>query len=305
MKKMGFFLGVFLGLFAYMLYQQWAKKEDLKCLFSRSGQCVTCHEMDLFPVGYKEDCEVCRNRKAYYVEEGLFPAWQCGFKKEAEDIPELPMVSVSAKACPDNRPLRDILGNCYSCDVKVPVKLAHATKGSVCGQKRYMVPDQLFVKSLKCPDLEMIKDTETCISCGGFIGEEECVPVGQNRFCSNNEECLLHEWCFPFRIIGGNLQGVCSPKSKNNWICSETDGFDLISAQAFCAAQNAHVPTLEEIESADEDLSKICPTLDIWTFFDPDGVVWLESFTQEFLFTREGESQKLGGHTFHALCHKD
>ena len=76
-------------------------------------------------------------------------------------------------------------------------------------------------------------------------------------------------------------------------------------AQEFCKRQGAHIPTLDEIETADEDLSVLCPTLDMWTFFSPDGAVWMESFAQEFLFTREGETEKLGGHLYYALCHKD
>ena len=302
MKKIRILLGIVFCVAACVGYRQWVQVQDAKCLFYREGRCVACETADFFPVGYKEACAVCSDRTAYYVEGGLFPAWQCGFKQEEL---ELPLVSISSASCPDNRPLKDVLGNCYSCEVDVPVKIAHEDRGVVCQKQRYMVPDQLFVKSMKCPDFTSISDAEVCVACGGVVASDGCVSTGTNRFCAHQSECHADEWCYPFKMTHQEGPGVCAPKTQNAWFCSATDGYDVASVRAFCAAQGAHIPTLDEIENAGEDLSQICPTLDVWTFFEPDGVVWLESFTQEFLFTREGESQTLGGHTFHALCHKD
>lgn len=303
MKKIWLLGGIVFGVLAYQIYDGFIHYQRAKCLFYRYGQCVTCNDDMPFPVGYKEAC-ACDNRKGYYIEEGLLPAWQCLVNK-GEEIPELPAVKLSSRSCPPHHPLRDVFGNCYSCLVDLPVKISDITKTYVCGHKRYVLPDQLLLKSMKCPDLDQIQDAEVCVSCGGIVDGAGCVRQGMNNFCSNSTECPDGQWCYPFKTDQNGHRGVCALIREHQWVCSGTDGYNLLRAEEFCSRQQAHVPTLDEIESADEDLSILCPTLDMWVFFKPDGVVWLESFTQEFLFTREGESQNLGGDKFYALCHKD
>ncbi len=303
MKSMWLFGGVLIGLLAYQVYDKWIQEQRAKCLFYRDGECITCENENVWPVGYKENC-VCKNRQSFYVEEGLFPAWQCMIenKNNKEELPEIPPISISRKRCPKHHPLRDILGNCYSCGVQQPVRIAHREKGSVCGLKRYILRDQLVDKSMLCPTLSDIQDPFVCVMCGGIVEDGKCLSEGQNHFCHKNEDCTKDEWCFPLYV---GEKGVCTKHTEHRWFCSQTDGYVLETTKDICHRQGMHIPTLDEIEQADEDLSQICPTLDMWTFFFPDGVVWLQSFIEEFLFTREGESDKLGGHTFHALCHKD
>ena len=299
--KLRWLVGSLLAAFlVYQICDHLIQKQRAKCLFYREGKCITCDSKDAWPVGYKENC-ICENRTPYYVSEGLFPAWQCLLEK-TED--ELPSVSISNINCPEHHPLKDILGNCYACDVEQPIKIAHASKGSVCDVGRYIVPDSLVDTSMKCPSLSDIEDPYVCVSCGGVVWDGKCFNEGENHFCRTNEDCPVNEWCFPFYPVNEKT-GVCAKRLGHAWFCSGTDGYDLNTTQEICVRQGMHIPTLDEIEQADEDLSLLCPSLDMWVFFAPDGVVWLESFVQEFLFTREGESDKLGGHSFHALCHKD
>lgn len=279
-------------------------QKEAPCDFFRDEQCLLCDSNEVIPVGYKENCLRCRNRSAYYVADGLIPAWLCVLtqKDEPEVLPELQR---SRTLCPSNRPLKDVVGNCYACDTDEFVRVGQGME-EVCGFQRYLLPDGWFEKSLKCPNLMKIKNAEICVACGGVVNGELCQKEGTNRFCVTNKECDENEWCYPFQIQKSDgKMGVCVASSVTKWICSETDGYNLKQAQLFCERQGAHLPTLEEIEMADENLEELCPTLDMWTFFEPDGVVWLQSFAQEFLFTREGESENLGGHQFYALCHKD
>ncbi len=274
-----------------------------KCDFFRGKTCITCAFEQEFPVGYKENCNKCPNKTAYYLEGGLTHAWLCLPKEKP--LAEEALIERNNTPCPRSAPLKDAVGNCYACNSEEPVRLLSDTsKHFPCQNKRYLLPDQPTFKSLKCPVLANIQDPEVCIACQGIWQENHCTKTGKNAFCKNNDDCPQDQWCFPFRISGKH-SGICTHHPLTRWICSQTDGYDLESAKHFCARQNAHIPTLDEIATADEDLSQLCPTLDMWTFFAPDGVVWLESFTQEFLFTREGESDKLGGHQFYALCHKD
>lgn len=274
-----------------------------KCDFFRGKACITCASEQEFPVGYKENCNKCPNKTAYYVEGGLTPAWLC-LPKDSP-LSEEAMIARNNTPCPRSAPLKDVVGNCYACTSVEPVRLlSHTDKHFPCRKERYLLPDHLTFKSLKCPTLNEIKDPEVCVACHGIWQGENCTKTGENAFCKTNEDCPENQWCFPFKIQLKH-SGICTNQTENKWICSQTDGYDLEKTKNFCAGQNAHIPTLDEISTAEEDLSQLCPTLDMWTFFAPDGVVWMESFTQEFLFTREGESDKLGGHQFYALCHKD
>ncbi|MBQ4472425.1 MAG: hypothetical protein II942_04205 [Alphaproteobacteria bacterium] len=292
--------GVLIGVGAYYGWQ----KRIQTCDFYRNGKCFSCQDVNEIPVGYKENCTFCANRQAAYVSEGLVPAWQCLVKVENEEEQEVPDVRVGKADCPEVRPLKDIVGNCYVCGTPEPVRLSDLDKMAPCVTQRYAVPDGVTFKTMKCPDLSDITDAEMCLMCGGFVDEGGCARFGKNDFCETNADCGDGKWCYPLRLIP-NGAGVCAREKTSAWLCSVSDGYDLKQAQLFCERQNAHIPTLEEIGNAEEDLRSVCPTIDIWTFFQPDGVVWLQSFTQEFLFTREGESEVLGGHTFHALCHKD
>ena len=286
------------GIFSWYFF-----KPTPQCDFFRAGQCLICAFDQAFPVGYKENCEKCSDRTAYYIEGGIIPAWLCA--PQNTEISEDVIIERNNTRCPKSRLLKDLVGNCYSCDTEEIVRLLPSiSKNLPCQNERYLLPDSLTLKSLKCPLLENINDPEVCVSCNGIWNGDFCTHLGENTFCHDNNDCPKDQWCFPFKI-NHKLDGVCTNLSKTKWFCSKTDGYDLETTELLCARQGMHIPTLEEIEQADEDLNLLCPTLDMWTFFSPDGVVWLESFVQEFLFTREGESEKLGGHTFYALCHKD
>ena len=291
---------LFCILCVYCLYSYFSIHEE--CDFYRNGECISCITNQDFPVGYKENCEKCEHKKAYYVEGGLVSAWLC--LDETKEPPVTPDFEKDITPCPSSRPLKDIVGNCYSCNTEEPVHLLHAGKSLPCQDTRYILPDNLTLKSLKCPILEGIHDPEVCLSCHGIWSGQFCTNTGKNNLCKTNQDCPLNQWCFPLKIEVSE-QGICTGQPETKWICSQTDGYDLAATQAFCTRQGAHIPTLEEIEHADENLTELCPTLDMWTFFAPDGAVWLESLTQEFLFTREGETDNLGGHHFYALCHKD
>ena len=273
------------------------------CDFFRNNQCLLCAEETDFPTGYKENCEKCPNRKAYYIEGGLIPAWSCILETAQPNL-EKP-IEKSVTPCPKSRPLKDIVGNCHTCATDEPVHLFLTFNQNIpCHGSRYLLPDNLTLSSLKCPLLENITDPEACLACQGFWQHNTCLSIGENIFCQDNDTCPEGQWCFPLKA-NSEHKGLCVDKAQTNWICSQTDGYDLETAKTFCTRQNAHIPTLEEIEQANEDLSVLCPALDVWTFFSPDGAVWLESFALEFIFTREGESQKLGGRSFYALCHQD
>jgi len=277
-----------------------------KCDFYRNGQCITCDLDQDFPVGYKENCSKCEHKKAQYVEGGLIASWLCisdQHQTDEENLEDI-VIEKDTTPCPSSKPLKDIVGNCYACETPDPVRILHVSKTTPCQKTRYLLPDDLALKSLKCPLFQDIHDPEVCFSCHGIWQGDFCTNVGQTTFCQSNEDCPQNQWCFPFRI-NQQHKGICTKIPETKWICSQTDGYDLKTTQEFCARQNAHIPTLEEIEHVDENLTELCPTLDMWTFFAPDGAVWLESFAQEFLFTREGETEKLGGHHFYALCHKD
>lgn len=303
MKQMWLFFVVLVGLLTYQVYDKWITSERAKCFLFRYGECVKCDDVRIIPVGYRENCVVCRNREAYYVDEGLFPAWQCTKEKIDGEV-ELPVVSLSTNPCPKHHPLKDILGNCYACDTDVPVRIAHKGKGAVCDKIRYSLPDQMVEKSVKCPELSAIIDPEVCLACGGNFDVTGCSLKATNHFCTTRADCTENEWCYPLRYIKEG-EGICVSRPTGKWFCSGTDGYDLESTQKICDRLGMKIPTLEAIEHAEEDLSQLCPTLDMWTFFAQDGAVWLKSFADEFLFTREGESDKLGGHAFYALCHKE
>ncbi len=290
------------GVLVYQEYERTLMRQ--RCPFFKDNICFSCDTPEAIAVGYKEQCALCANRTAYYMDEGALPAWQCLITPSEEQAPKIPPVGRSKTPCPKDKPLKDILGNCHGCDADIPMRLSCKKAAEICQQKRYTLPDGVMFKSLHCPEPERIQNAETCVACGGVVNGGKCQKEGENRFCAHAQECAENEVCVPFlnKELGA---GVCALKPATNWICSATDGYDLASAEAYCAAFDAHIPTLEEIAQADENLAVLCPTLDMWTFFAPDGVVWLDSFTQEFLFTREGESSALSGHQFYALCHKN
>ena len=278
-----------------------------ECAFYRGGWCLACEEEKEIPVGYKENCDICSNRQALYVAEGLIPAWACVLSNQVEDDQENwqpAPVRIDRSGCPFVRPLRDIVGNCYPCDTRMPVRLSDWTAGDVC-DNRYNVPDRYGNKSMLCPPIEEIVDAEMCFHCGGVMLDGFCRTEGENRFCSENSDCKQGEWCYPLKISEVGQKGICTVISEKKWICSETDGYDVEQAKLFCTRQGAHIPTMQELEKELSDVMVACVNNDIWTFFDKENAIWLESFNREFLFTRENEKENLGGNTFHALCRVD
>lgn len=299
MKKLLVLVLIFMG--GYWAYKA-SEQHTKRCLFVRNGQCFQCHQQETVPVAYKENCTLCPNRTAVYIQEGLMPAWQCAVK---EKVAETAQVERSKAICPFNAPLKDWLGNCFSCEAENPVRVGGKKSKEVCDKKRYHLPDGVAEKSLKCPPIEQITDPEICWQCGGSLNQKGCAPKGKNRFCETNEMCQANEWCYPFKMPTKNKKGVCVRQTEEDWIFTQTDGYDLASVTEFCSRQGMRLPILEEIEQAKQKLLAQAPKTDVWIFFNPNGVVWLKSLEDEFIFTREGESEKLGGHHFYGLCHKN
>ena len=287
--------------------KNWTEASIEHCAFYREGKCLSCDETEAIPVGYKENCDQCPNRVAIYVAEGFVSAWQCVLSENgtSEMLGTSMPVEISQKKCPQERPLQDIVGNCYSCESEEPVRIGYWKKERLCGTRRYFVPDDLVDKSEKCPEREEILDAEMCFHCGGIPNENGCDVDGFAKTCTKNDDCASEAWCYPLKMTVSSESGFCTPKTREQWICSETDGYTQKTAKEFCERQGAHLPSLQEIEEDKEKALVACPTNDMWTFFSPDGAVWLESFDLAFLFTREGETDKIGGHSFYALCHKN
>lgn len=180
-KSIGLLIGLILILFCGMIYHHFYKIS--KCDFFRDGKCLMCDGPESFPVGYKDNCEKCSERTAYYVDEGLFPAWFCAVKlKEKENVSEVKYIVRSNDDCPFNRPLKDVVGNCYSCETEENVLVGPREEESVCREKRYRLPDGLLEKSLKCPDFQNISDPEVCVACQGVVTLDGCKTEGENHF---------------------------------------------------------------------------------------------------------------------------
>ncbi len=272
------------------------------CAIYRGEQCVNCFTKEIVPVALKSNCETCPNRQAEYIAEGLVPAWAC-LESQLNTDDDI-LLDVDTHECPWMRPLKDMIGNCWPCETKQQVLLLDWQQGKMC-QNRYYVPDSLGSRSISCPLLHLIKDAEVCVQCGGVFSKDKCLREGENHFCRDNRDCELDEWCYPFKIMQSQEKGVCVAKPQKTWFCTGTGGYDFNAAEDLCARQNAHIPTLEEIQAELPDVLESCESDDIWIFWGAEHAVWLHSLSTEFLFTRENERTELGGFSFHTLCRQN
>ncbi len=282
-------------------------KNHNPCLFIEKGRCYTCKTPTEFWVGLPENCQLCPNRYAQYVGDDLFPIWDClPFVPTEETQPSIPMPSLNAShPCPKEKPLKDVVGHCYSCGTKQPVRVFDS-HDSVCMGKRYLTEHRLSEKSNLCPDKKDIHNPEVCLNCQGYWYNDSChiFKGTPTPFCRENSDCPADEWCFPFRYPYHDKIGVCRPHNTQNWICSDTDGYNMASAKLFCERQGSHIPNLETLTQYKEIVLNVCPNQDIWIFYE-DSTLYLKSLSMPFLFTREGMNTDYGGDKFHALCQKD
>ncbi len=279
----------------------WHSVDEKNCLFLYQTHCYTCDEEDIFFVGTPENCAVCPHRISHYVDWDGKSIWGC--TKNIEKDFELPQVSTNV--CPRNYPLKDILGHCYKCTASDAVQINNNTE-MTCQGKRYITNYRNSKKSILCPDLKQIQDPYICISCQGKWQNEECNSISFTpmNFCQKNLDCKPTQWCYPFPYSVYSKSGICRPITPNKWIFSDLDGYTFATAETFCMRQDAHIPSIEELENNAELLLSIIPKTKIWIIFD-EGSLYLDSLKTPFPITREKEFLESGGDNTHALCVKN
>ena len=269
---------------------------------------MACSESVDIPVGLKENCNRCSDRTVKYIGEGAVPAWLCQSPDAFTRISGSSAVSVdvSGVACPADKPLKDLVGNCYACDTPEPVRVAHWSRAEVCFGKRYFIPHILSEKSMLCPDLNTISNPEICDMCGGGWDQNQCLPHYASRYCSHNSDCLASDWCYPFLLERNQHQGICTARSAGTkWRCSTTDGYSHSAAEKFCANQGARLPTFQDLSTDKKGAMSACPHNDLWTFFDEDKAMYMGYLDKEFPITKEGEVGDYGQADYFALCIMD
>lgn len=279
----------------------WHFQSKDSCLFRFKERCYTCDEQEIFFVSTPENCSVCYDRKTVYTDWNGKSIWACLPPEQSEsDEIEFPDF-VSDTSCSKEKPLKDILGHCYSCDTALPVQI----KGlkNLCIGKRYLTHYRNSEKSSFCPQINQIQDPYVCIACQGQWQNEKCVSMSLKpmSFCKNNSDCLDGEWCHPFYYPTYSKSGICRPIPQQKWICSKIDGYTYESAENFCMRQNARLSTFSELENSREIILSSCPDTKIWTIFD-EGSIYLDSLKTPFPITKEKESFDLGGDNTYALC---
>ena len=276
-----------------------------RCPFYRQGKCIACSDSVDIPVGLKENCNRCPTRTAVYIGDGTVPAWICqsvdaytrisGSEMKSVDMPSMP--------CPDDRPLKDLVGNCYACNTQEPVRVAHWSRAKMCLGKRYFTPHILSEKSVLCPQLSSVSNPEMCDMCGGGWIQDHCAAGQTSRYCVTNSECQENEWCYPFMIEREQKTGICAKRDLNKkWSCSTTDGYSRSAAERFCAQQGGRIPSLDDLTHDKQGAMAACPHNDMWTFFDNDGAMYMAYLDKEFVITRDGEVGDYGQADFFALC---
>ena len=100
-----------------------------------------------------------------------------------------------------------------------------------------------------------------------------------------------------------NKNGICRPVINQKWFCSQNEGFSFNDASIFCQRQNAHIPTLAEIESEKNEVLKTCLNNKIWVHFD-EGMLYLDTLNSDII-TQEKISTFSGGDNSYALCRQN
>ena len=278
-------------------------KTNNSCLFYHQNKCYNHDEKDIFFVGLPENCQVFKNKNSQYLEWGDLSIWAClPDNMGEEDI--APPVPQKNSFCPKGYPLMDIVGNCYSCQTKQAVQLG-SFDYSVCLGKRYLTKFRNSSKSNLCPDLNQIKDPEICLACHGKWLDEKCVDfsLSEQNFCQKNSDCPTNHYCHPFIYSIYNKYGICRPVINQKWFCSQNEGFSFNDASIFCQRQNAHIPTLAEIESEKNEVLKTCLNNKIWVHFD-EGMLYLDTLNSDII-TQEKISTFSGGDNSYALCRQN
>ena len=123
------------------------------------------------------------------------------------------------------------------------------------------------------------------------------------NLCKNNSDCSDNYWCQPI-YNSPTYKGICRPSTNQNWIYSDLEGYSNHTADVFCARQNAHIPTLKELENEKNEVLATCSKTNIWIIFD-EGRLYSDSPKTPFIITDERTSLSFGGDNTYALCRKD
>ncbi|MBP5343741.1 MAG: hypothetical protein J6Y85_01510 [Alphaproteobacteria bacterium] len=300
----GILLLVFLGVEFFQISHFFQKK----CAFYRQGRCISCSDSIDIPVGFKENCNVCPERSVKYIGEGIAPVWICQSLDAYTRISgsQVATADVATIPCPEDKPLKDLVGNCYACDTPEPVRVAHWSRASMCFGQRYFVLNTLSEKSMLCPKLPNISNPEICDMCQGGWIKNKCLSNTKSRYCQGNGDCLDSEWCYPFMIERNEHQGICTQKSDHQkWLCSTTDGYSRSLAEKFCVNQGGRLPNLDDLMQDKSGALSACPYNDMWTFFDENKAMYMDYLDKEFLITRDAEIGDYGQANFYALCIMD
>lgn len=280
-----------------------SKQTNTSCLFYHQNKCYRENEKDIFFVGLPENCQVFKNKKVQYLEWGDLSIWACLAENQTEEAIETP-TPVKNSLCPKDYPLMDVLGHCYSCNTEKAVQVA-GFDYSVCQGKRYLTKFRNSSKSNLCPDLNQIKDPEICWACHGKWVDEKCTTFSliHENFCNKNSDCPSNQYCYPFQYKTHHQVGICRPVTNQKWFLSTKDGYTFEDASVFCQRQNAHVPTLVELENEKDEILNTIPDTKKWIHFD-EGMLYLDTLKSDII-TQEKISTVSGGDNSYALCHQN
>ena len=289
--------GLILCMGAVLCSWRYISRKD--CLFYIHDYCYTCDEKEIFFVGLPENCTVCPNKQARYVNWNGKSIWACSSDITDEEIE---FQDLQNPPCPKERSLRDILGHCYTCDTPESVQIAE-TDGNNCSGKRYLTRYRNSKKSNLCPSFKQIQDPYVCVSCQGQWQNEECTVFSWKamNFCKKNSDCPDNQWCYPFTETLYSKQGICRPNIRQKWICSVSEGYTRETAWNFCARQEAKIPSFNELENDKEMVLSACSKNNVWVLFD-EGTLYLDSLKTPFVITKEKDPFETGGDNTHALC---
>lgn len=260
---------------------------------------------DVFFVTLPENCQLCPHKKAKYIDWYGKSIWACipSFLENEEEISFI-LPDFKEKNCSGNNPLKDILGNCHSCDTPYSFQIDE-NNIHLCQGKRFLTEYRRTFKSQVCLQLSQIQNPEICLNCRGKWIDEKCVrwTLKEMNLCKKNADCPKEQWCQPIYHTE-KYQGICRLISDQNWICSDLEGYNADMASIFCERQNAHIPTELELNREKEAVLSSCSRTNIWAIFD-EGRIYLDSMKSPFIITDERNSILSGGDNTYALCRKN